>query len=249
AGEGDARHPAQLVADRHRLEFLEELPVVHQFRRGGLGAVAVLDLAGDHDALQRLGFVLGRGSLLAGVLGRRVRRRRGLLRQRQAGWQQGGRDQARKQVALQVSHGQSLPRTLPQWRPLAGAERHSTNKDSNLQLVWKISCIIVRVVRGSPRTQPRMAAIGDSPMTDGLQEEWGCDSYTGRSWLSPPSRACAASPRRPPMARGTVRSSQPRERPRQPAPARPTRQCWWTAPTGRPCWSRPPSWAGWNSTT
>ena len=54
ADEGDARHALEHVADGVGLEALEVLEVVGQDRRGGVGAVAVGDLALHDDAVQFL---------------------------------------------------------------------------------------------------------------------------------------------------------------------------------------------------
>src|SRR3546814_8217077 len=48
AGERNARHAAQLVANGYRFEFGEEFLAVHEFRRGGFGAVAVHDRSEEH---------------------------------------------------------------------------------------------------------------------------------------------------------------------------------------------------------
>src|SRR5690606_11746141 len=59
AGEGDARHAFQHVADRDRLELLEEVESVGELRRHGFGAVAHRNLPRHHDLFELR--VLGNG--------------------------------------------------------------------------------------------------------------------------------------------------------------------------------------------
>ncbi len=78
ADEGHARHALEHVADGIGLEALEVLQVVGQHRFDVGGAVAVGDLALDHDGVQLLRFARAvRGAIRTGLGERRARRQQG----------------------------------------------------------------------------------------------------------------------------------------------------------------------------